>query len=323
MSFLKNIKTKARPFLSLHLESGVTPLVLSGIPRGGSTWIMEVLGSLKGVRMIAEPFNVRVTKVARETGCENWAELVGTAENEKLANYLLRIQNNQLRFLNPNPFVQRRFVTTRTLYKIIHLPSSKASHLTTAIGGKFVCLLRHPVPVSLSRKVFPILDDFGISRYRDSFLGEQLELADSVIAGGSHIQKGILAWCLHYEPYLRDHPCGEGLPIITYENCVADTEQALKRIKYLLAEKFSPSVRNRALAPSRVLSKSDPKTQSVLKSRADGAERVAHLVGRWQREVSMADLNAAQAILNVFNVSFYRVSDPYPGGPTLRIMDNH
>jgi len=273
---------------------------------------MEVLGALDGIRMIAEPFNVRLPIISRELNCESWAEVLNESSGSRRINYLHRIETNHLKFLNPNPFIQRRFFTTRSLYKIIHLPTHIAFDTATAIDGKFLCLLRHPIPVSLSRKVFPILEDFDNSSYRNAFTDDQLKLADYVIAHGSHLEKGVMAWCLHFQPFLRSVSSNEMCRVISYEDCVANTEKTLNRIERMIDERFPADIRRRALTPSRVLLKSDPETQAVLRKQNNGSDRIAHLVGRWQENVSDVDLKTAQSLLDSFGVSLYRVDDPFP-----------
>lgn len=271
-----------------------------------------MIGTLKGMRMISEPFNLRSRPISEGLGLHTWSDLLGESSRIKHAAFLKRIQRNELRFLNPNPFVQGRFFTTRTLYKVIHLPPHIAAELCAVLGGKFLCLMRHPIPVSLSREVFPILDDFGNSSYRERFSEDQLLLADRIIASGSHLENGALAWCLHFVPYLRENASDPSAPIITYEACVAETENTIDRIQRFLKEEFPERARRRALTPSRVLSKSDPQTQAVLRGRNGGKERVAHLVGRWQNSISEEDRNAVQAVLDAFGVTFYRVDHPFP-----------
>lgn len=312
MRRLNSFKNSIRPWLSVHRESGVAPIILSGIPRGGSTWIMEILGALDGVRTIAEPFNLRLPRISRELGCNTWGKMLDDLTRMQRISFIKRIQRNELKFLNPNPFVQRRFLTKRTLYKVIHLPAMIAEDVSMAVGGKFLCLLRHPIPVSLSREVFPILNDFEISTYRKEFSEQQLRLADRIIATGSHLEQGVLAWCLHFEPYLRKNTVAPAAPIITYEACVTETKKTLSRMQLLLHEDFPEDLRQRALTPSRVLSKSDPQTQAVLKGQNRGPEQIAYLVGRWQERISRQDVDLCQSILDAFEITFYQANNAMP-----------
>lgn len=312
MISIHKIKNQIRPWLSLHLPKGGAPTVLASIPRGGSTWIMEVLGALSGTRMIAEPFNVRVSEIRDALEIDNWADLLNASARPKLVAYLRNIDNGSISFLNPNPFVQWRFLTSRTLFKMIHLPAHISEAIANQMGARFLCLVRHPVPVSLSRKVFPILDDFLQSEYRFEFSESQNELAEHLIQGGSHLEKGVLAWCLQFEPFLRDADEERLSRLIFYEQCVAETEGVLSSIEVRLAEHFPENIKARALAPSRVLSKSDAQTQTILKSQSDGDARVQHLIARWQGQITDADKSATQTILDAFEVDTYSAADPLP-----------
>lgn len=308
----RKIKNCIRPWLSVHRPNGSPPTLLTAIPRGGSTWIMEVLGALSGTRMIAEPFNVRVPEIDASLEMHNWAELLKLSSQSSLVHYLQQIDSGAISFLDPNPFVQRRFITNRTLFKVIHLPAHISEAIANQMGARFLCLVRHPVPVSLSRKVFPILDDFLQSEYRAQFTVSQNELAAKLIQSGSHLEKGVLAWCLQFEPFLRDADAERLSRLISYEWCVAETEQILSSIEVRLEEHFPENIKARALAPSRVLSKSDAQTQSILKSQSGGDARVQHLIARWQKKVTDADLSSTQAILDAFGIDLYRADDPFP-----------
>jgi hypothetical protein len=308
----RKIKNFIRPRLSVHRPNGSAPTVLTAIPRGGSTWIMEVLGALSGTRMIAEPFNVRVPEIDASLEMHNWAELLKRSSQSKLVHYLQQINSGTISFLDPNPFVQRRFITNRTLFKVIHLPAHISEDIANQMGARFLCLVRHPVPVSLSRKVFPMLNDFLQSEYRAEFSAAQNQLAEQLILRGSHLEKGVLAWCLQFEPFLRNADADRLSRLITYEQCVAETEQAVSMIEALLGEHFPEDIKARALAPSRVLSKSDVQTQSVLKSQSDGDARVQHLIARWQNQISESDRVEAQAILDAFDVDLYSAHNPLP-----------
>jgi hypothetical protein len=180
------------------------------------------------------------------------------------------------------------------------------------MGARFLCLVRHPVPVSLSRKVFPICDDFLQSDYQSEFTQSQNTLASRVIQHGTHLEKGVLAWCLQFEPFLRGADEKRISRLISYERCVAETETAISSIEAILKEPFPENIKTRALAPSRVLSKSDSKTQSVLKSKAVGNARVQHLIARWQEQISDMDKSATQAILDTFKIDLYSACSPLP-----------
>jgi hypothetical protein len=308
----RKIKNYIRPLFSVHRPNGNPATLLTAIPRGGSTWIMEVLGALSGTRMIAEPFNVRVPEIEASLDIHSWAELLKLSSRSSLVQYLQRIDSGAISFLDPNPLVQRRFITNRTLFKVIHLPAHISEAIAAQMGARFLCLVRHPVPVSLSRKVFPILDDYLQSEYRAEFTESQNELATELIQRGSHLEKGVLAWCLQFEPFLRDADEKRLSRLISYERCVAETEQVLSSIKVQLEEHFPAGIKARALSPSRVLSKSDAQTQLILKSQSGGDARVQHLIARGQKQVTKTELSSTQSILDAFGVDLYCADSPLP-----------
>jgi len=273
---------------------------------------MEILGALPKMRMIAEPFNVRVDLVSQALSGLSWIDITDLDNLAVLERYLRRIEKGELRFLNPNPFVQKRFFTERSVFKVIHLPAHLSGRLASALDAHFCVLLRHPIPTSLSRKVFPLLDEFNGSVYSRSFTQDQLMEAEKIYAIGDHLEKGVLAWCLHFVPYLTESTKRQSREIIFYEDCVVSTDSVLTDLSSHLNETFPPTIIEKALRPSRVLTKSDLKTQEILKESTHSEQRIQHLVARWQKSVDLDQVKSCQRILDIFGVSVYSADDPMP-----------
>jgi len=306
------LKSWLRAYGSLHFPDGRPPVFLCGIPRGGSTWIMEVLSTRPGTRMIAEPFNLRVSGIAKYLGTTHWSEIGTPTFSVRACVYLQRLEEGRIRFLNPNPLVQRRFVTRRTLYKVIHLPVAYALELAIGLGGLPLVLLRHPASVALSRKVFPWLESSEGSPFLAELSDEQMEILSRVRALGDHWEQGILAWCLHYQNYLSGiqlNDCPASL--LTYEEMLTDAAENLSRVEQVLGEAFPQKVYERLKRPSRVQSKSDAETRKIL-SEAEGTERTRHLLSRWMDQVDEETCARGQKILDVFNIRIYNFQSPLP-----------
>tara|TARA_B110001469_G_scaffold117373_1_gene123290 strand:- start:8261 stop:9010 length:750 start_codon:yes stop_codon:yes gene_type:complete len=232
----------------------------------------------------------------------------------RLEAYFREIDSGKLRFLNPNPFVNRHFLTKRTLFKVIHLPAHLVHEISRKLGASFICLYRHPIPVALSREVFPLFAEFTAGRYRNHFSVEQCALCDRLLESGSHLEKGVAAWCLHYYLYdkrMRSEFKGEQ-NVIFYEECVLYPAETIQKMERYLDVRFDCNVLRRAMKPSQVLAKSDGTTQDVLQNTKNSQERSRYLVSRWTERVSKDECIQVQAILDLFGVKVYNAFDPMP-----------
>lgn len=287
--------------------------MLAAIPRGGSTWMMELLGALKGVRMIAEPCNLRVKKIAQALRLTDWDQLVEADGVERLSEYFNDLDCGRIKFLDPNPFTQMRFVTSQTLFKVIHLPVHVSAAVAAQLDARLVVLCRHPIPVSLSRETFPLLQTFSTGSYREMFASTAQEAVDDALRSNDHLLQGVAAWCLHFGPYLEAVDKGI-LPnsLISYENTVAEPSSSIRQAEQLLQVSFPQSVYDRIDRPSRVLLKSDEETRQVLRGAMDGESRKNHLIARWTERVDSNQKVAVQAILDAFDIRLYRADSIFP-----------
>lgn len=311
MSLLSLLKNEIRPYLTIHAADGTAPLILSAIPRGGSTWMMELVGTLPGVRMIAEPCNVRLDKITKSMQIASWESLADSSEIGHIVDYFDRIDKGEVRFLNPNPFTQMRFLTRRTLFKVIHLPVHIAASVSVQLNAKFLVLIRHPIPVAHSRKVFPMLDSFLESGYSNEYSAEQRLLAREIIRSENKLEQGVLAWCLHFCKYLELIQNDLEHNVISYEESVLDPDTVISKLEQILDITLPESVKKRVLKPSKVLSKSDAETQAVLRSKQDDSMRAQFLVDRWKSRVDPAEIVRVQEILDTFDVKAYRADSSH------------
>jgi hypothetical protein len=285
---------------------------LCGIPRGGSTWIMEVLSTRPQTRMIAEPFNLRVPRIADALGTDDWNECGTEDFRQRALAYLRNLESGHLRFLNPNPLVLWRFYTRRTLYKVIHLPTDLACGMAEELGAVPLVLLRHPVPVALSRKVFPLLDTLDDCPLLESLTTMQREVLFQIRKDGSHLERGLAAWSFHFYPYLSTIDMKQPPDnLLTYEEMLTDAKETLSRVERVLGERFPENVHEHLRRPSRVQSKSDEDTRKVL-SAEEGEARTRHLLERWKDQISEEERVRGQEILDIFGIRVYDLGSSQP-----------
>ena len=227
------MKTLIKKFSQHFKPSELPSIILFASPRGGSTWVTELIASQPGFWPISEPLNVRSQWVRKQLRVNTFADLYGDAATPKIYKYYRKIFDGKLPDLKLRPGLPfYRPLTRRIVVKENQAGLDRLSWFEDTFGVRIVHLLRHPIPVALSREVFPLLEGFSECDLRKQFSTVELELADRIIRKGSHVQKGVLAWCLHHVPALRN-PRDSWLTL-TYEDTVLNPRDVIQQ----LAEKL-------------------------------------------------------------------------------------
>lgn len=306
---LARLKQGARSLTNVHRPDGSPNVLLFALPRGGSTWLMELIWSQPGFKCCDEPTDLRNPLVRRHLGLDEWDSLYSPEATATLAEYFRGFCDGDLHFMDPRPF--RRYyrpLTRRIVFKIIHGCEDRINWFRDVFNGRIVYLIRHPIAVALSREVYPTLPALLETDYRRHFSAEQLAFAEDIRASGSKLERGVLSWCLQVAVPLRQRT--PDWAFVSYEQLVIDP---LPVVEYL-AQKLDlpdPERMVRALAvPSNVKHKSDAATQRVLESGAMG-ERL-RLVDKWRKRVSEVEERRAIEILERFEIDLYRFGDSLP-----------
>lgn len=299
-SLFKNVVHRHRP-------SELPSVILFASPRGGSTWITELIASQPKFWPISEPLNVRADFVKQHLGVSKHSELYSKDSRSKIEAYYSKILNGQYPDLKLRPGLQfYRPITDRVVIKENQACLDRIAWFEDTFEVKVIHLLRHPIPVALSREVFPVFDGFESCGLRQHFSEEQLSLSDSIIENGTHLEKGVIAWCLHHVPALR--ATRSSWITLTYEETVLFPE----RVIAVLANRLSLPDEGMMLAqvrkPSQVARKSNVETQKLLDSRGNRE----NLVDKWKSRVSAVEMEGVQRILDIFEVKQYRASEVLP-----------
>ncbi|WP_309396706.1 sulfotransferase domain-containing protein [Cerasicoccus maritimus] len=296
----------AKSWSNIHTQGSEPNIFLFATPRGGSTWFMEMVWSQKGIKYCSEPFNVRMPQVARDLGVDSFDALWSDDVDSQIASYIDRIIGGGIRYHNPNPLRHHSdLLTDRIVFKVIHAGMDRIDWFVRRYHAQAAVVIRHPIPVSLSRKVFPLLDVFEKSDYRLKFTVEQRELVERVRAGSGHLAKGVVAWCLHnYVPLTSTH---RDYMVVSYEDAVVNPEAMID----CFARYFNLSDKSRMLKQSQkasaVLRMSTPERQALL---TQGGSRSA-LVNSWRKKVPEGEVREVMKILEVFGIDAYRYDDDF------------
>jgi len=261
---------------------------------------MELICTQPGFKACNEPLNLRNPAVSRRLGISRWEELQSSAALPALERYFRAICDGESGFKNPVPFSScYRPVTSRIVFKIIHGGEAYINWFKETFNGRIVYLLRHPIPVTLSRQVLPRLHAFLNSEYRHCFTEEQLDYARSVVETGDKFEQGILLWCLQNGVALQQ--VREDWTIVTYEQLVLEPEPVIN----LLADRLDLP------APEKMtgrLTKPSGSSTRETKESIQGALRLPNrqwLVEKWLDKVTEAQRKSTQEMLEVFRLDVY------------------
>src|SRR5690606_26642424 len=152
------IAAVARWLSSVHRPNGLPNACLVSAPRSGSTWLLELVLTQPGFRPCNEPFNLRKPEVVRRLGLTEWTELNDSAHLPEMKAYLESFLANRysaaFKGLRPGlPY--HRFVTRRIAFKILFACEHRLDWLADTLRAQLVLLIRHPLPVALSRTALP------------------------------------------------------------------------------------------------------------------------------------------------------------------------
>ncbi len=294
---------------NIHIQGKQKNIFLFATPRGGSTWLMEIIASQPGMKHYDEPFSIRRDNVKKVGLFKQWEDLMPDAKyDEKIINYIDDLTMNRVGVMNPPPFRKHhRFFTNRIVFKIHEL-----EHIINAVkdrcDGKVLYLLRHPIPTSLSRNVFSRLELFIQSKfYRDKYINnEQRKEALRIIDNGTHLQKGVLTWCLENLIPLKFMDTADWT-FVTYEEILLNPRKSCDMLAEKLMLTNVDSMLKAVDLPSTNISMSGNDTHEILEDE-NSTRRRLKLVTKWKQKVTELDEKNCFDIFNLFEIDAYSIN---------------
>lgn len=306
MRVIEELKYLLRALGNRHRQGERPNVLLFATPRGGSTWLMELIASQPRMKFFDEPFNIRRADVARAGRFTHWSELMPEqVDAGKVFAYLDDLAWNRLPYMNPRPFrKQHRLFTDRIVFKI-HELEFMAEDIRRHLQAQIVYLLRHPIPTTLSRYVYPRLDYFMDSPYyRERYLTEAAwDEARRLHRQGSDLDKGVLSWCFENVDALR----GGDLPnwtVISYEELLLNPVRCCGYLAERLQLEDMDALLDSIDESSSNIGMSDRDTRTILHE-GDKQARKKKMVTKWRGKVGEAEERQAMAILELFGLNVY------------------
>lgn len=187
------------------------------------------------IKTVREPFNIRKEPVRNMLGLSRWEELYSDENFPAIVSYLKNFRNNlkvDSGFKMERPFSDTWHpFTNRIVYKILHSMENRVEELKAQLDAKALILIRHPIPVALSREELPRLIAFQHSEFSKHFKREQLMFAEEITKKGTEFEKGIVSWCFQNKLLISSNT---GNLIITYEEMVTNRQCVIRKIASFL-----------------------------------------------------------------------------------------
>lgn len=282
--------------------------------RSGSTWVKEVIASQQNIKFVSEPLLMDSLTKRQLGAVPSWQLTVPGGERERiLRDYFQRQFDGRCGYGSPafkSEFFRKRY--DRVVLKLLRC-QDMMNWCADTFGVKVVYLLRHPLPVALSRKEYKRLPLFLEStEFRDRFLSDaQHAFAIEVAKSGTELEHKVLDWCLQNLAPLKHLDSSRWLTI-HYEDIVMEPERQLEQLTSYLNLDDAGAAAARINQASSTTYKSDLETQQVLSEEADVSKRRAFLVNKWLSRVNEFERKRVQAILYQFGINVYRADTAIP-----------
>ena len=276
-------------------------ILLFGVPRGGTTWLLNIFSTLDNYKPIHEPFNKYWFPI-------NYKKISGRPyiqtedKNELIKNYLTKIFSNQIASLNPASR-QNNYFSKKILVKFI-----RANRLMPWISKNFITrsmflLIRHPCAV-ISSQI-----ESGIRGYftkKEIPLNKKIVMADflkiPLIRNNKRLmnklykmktQEELLAaiWCVDTLIPLAV-PDPKPWSIVIYEKLVLNWEDELRKIFSYLNEPVPKKAYEKILIPSRTT-----KDAAYIGTNKQ--------LSKWKKNLTESQIEQILNILELFDIDFY------------------
>jgi hypothetical protein len=321
VNLLDTMKFSLKGLGNVHRPGPQPDIFLFATPRGGSTWVMEIIAADVGMKFFDEPLNVRRRNVMYSGLFPTWESLMpDSGDTDRIIGFLQELQKGRCSYMNMTPFRRNyRPITNRIVFKIHEI-----EHLIDVVaercGGQIVQLHRHPIPTSFSRHALPRLELFTKSDYYASVIGDSTRNAEirRIAAQGSDFERSIVSWC--YENVVALRKSNPAWLTVAYEELVLNPQPSANLLADRLHLRDRQAVLNAFERPAANISMSHQQTLEAMNN-PDARRRRYQLVTKWQKSVTPEQLDQAARILGLFEISAYDARQPLPGRKLLHFDD--
>ncbi|MFX0035954.1 MAG: sulfotransferase domain-containing protein [Candidatus Hermodarchaeota archaeon] len=336
MSGYKNI-LKKNLFLLDHLSfkykkiKTQDTLIISGTPRSGTTWLMEIIEKLPKYASVFEPLNPKWFPDAKLYGFNSRTYVPLNTDWKRGEKYLHKVFSGKIISKNPNYNPDPKFIIKRLLSNKIVVKFIRANRLLPWIQEKFqlkgiIHIIRHPcatINSQLEKNYFGynyLTKDFTekmpskevlineisqIKNYKSFFL--------NIVKNFKHKEEILAAiWCIDNIIPLTSIYVNK-LYILTYESLISEGLKELKKLYTFFGEKLNKASINQLLIPSRLTKGENPK--KVL--------NLNYQINKWKTSLNENQINRIIDVVHEFGLDFY-TRDIIPNNKALHsFIDNN
>jgi hypothetical protein len=305
--FPNQLEKFIRSTFTIHIPGKEKSIVIMSSPRSGSTWLLETLCSVQGMKPIREPMNLRKLEVPQMLGISDWKESYSNRNVKQILNYLRQFTKGNFydyRFKREKPFSKTwHLITHRTVFKVLHGCEDMIEEIEVELNAQIIFLVRHPVPVCLSRESAPRTQAFIESDYNKNFTANELEYARTILMDGSDLQKSALDWCLQNAVPLRKWR--DSWILISYEEMVEQPEHVLTYLSNKLGLRNPSEMFHMIYRASGSSRKSSKESQSVMFDDEKIKAKRHWLVSKWHETISATEESQVFEVLANFGIDIY------------------
>ncbi len=305
--------------LTCDHEQGPEPnILLFASRRGGSTFLMELIGANRGVRSLDQPFEMSAAfpTAGQAADLPLFADGQLTSLDERSARRLQSLTERIFAgkvVINAPTRVWRRDVERRSDRLVLKINDAKPliGWFSETVPCDIVYLTRHPIPqaVSCLRNNWTLTVDAYLrdEHFIEANVSEQaLTLAHDVMRNGTALQKFLLNWTLENVAPVRLLPENPGWLHVRYEDCVTDPTRMVETVASRLRLKDLERMHATVNRPSVSSGMSTDQTRRLIEE-----GQAADVVTRWRRDLDDDTEAWCNRLLDTFGI------DPHLVLPTV------
>lgn len=269
----------------------------------------ELICSEAFVKGVNEPFDIRSSRVRFLLKTSDWVGLYNDQSEKLILNYLQNYAKGRFIYgiKNMPPFSREHsFISSKIVFKILHACEDKVDLISNSFNTKVLFLIRHPIPVTLSREVYPRLNVLK-ERFRANLNQNQNDFIRKTLELDNDFKNGIIDWVLQ-NYFILNQP-SSNINLVTYEQLVQNPEKVIKMIAAEYSISLQKMMKNIKRA-SNTTSKSDFQTINKLKDSKKYDKEF--LLKKWVNKVDDEQKLFVNQTLAVFEIDIYNANNFLP-----------
>lgn len=298
------------------------PILVTGMPRSGTTWVGRMINQVPYVRYIHEPFNISVSPCHCGVRFDYWFFYLSSQNKKKYHDHLKHIiypSYNWVGFANMIGETSRqrriRILVNYLQSYFSHRPLVKdplavfsAGSLADHFNMDVVILIRHPAAVVNSYKMLKWGHPFSHFLKQPVLMEEHLqpfrsEIEDFVKKEQSIIDQIALLWKLVHHMIIRYKEMYPRWFFLQYEDLAPDPIEGYKKVFKELGLPFSEQTR--MLIQSYGLNESRTEVTEPYTIQQDPTQ----VVSRWKRNLTISEIDQIRNRVEDISSYFYSEDD--------------